>query len=237
MNIVAAGVVFLLALFTGVAAYAAIPRFTYESDENDGEGGAHQEPSSAPTLMDVIRERTQSQWLALGVLSWLCAGAAWRLAAAGVALLDLCRHIAVMLSLMAALLIDRKTHKIPNLLVLALLGAGALLLLIEFLGDRAAGFSAHMPGAAGLLCCVVLFYLLARLTKDGIGMGDVKLIAAMGWLLGLATTLFSVLFALLLCSCTAIVLLFRKKKGKDDRIPFGPFLFFGHICMLLLFTV
>ena len=85
--------------------------------------------------------------------------------------------------------------------------------------------------------CIVLFYALARLTKDGIGMGDVKIIAAMAWILGLFDTLIVVLFALLICAGVSVVLLARKKKDKSDAVPFGPFLFLGYILMLLLFGI
>ena len=90
---------------------------------------------------------------------------------------------------------------------------------------------------AGFICCVVLFYVLSRLTKEGIGMGDVKLISVVGLLLGLSSTLMSVLFSLILCTLASIVLLFGKKKSRNDRIAFGPFMFFGYILMFILFSL
>ena len=75
------------------------------------------------------------------------------------------------------------------------------------------------------------------MTHNGLGMGDVKLISATAWLLGLTITLFSVLFGLILCALIAIGLMLTKRKNKADLIPFGPFIFGGYVLLLLLFRV
>lgn len=237
MNFVVAGAVFLLALLIALISYAAIPRFTYESDELSTDDSVKRDAVPAPTLTDIFLRHTAKQWLFFLFVSLLCAVSAYLLSAGGFILLDLCRATVVSLTLMSAMIIDRKTHRIPNILVCIALGAGAILLLLEFLFYRETFVNSLVTYVVGLICCVVLFYVLARLTKNGIGMGDVKLVAAMGWLLGLSLTLFSVLFALLVCSAAALFLLIGKKKNSHDRIPFGPFLFFGHILMLLLFSI
>jgi leader peptidase (prepilin peptidase)/N-methyltransferase len=151
--------------------------------------------------------------------------------------IELCKHSAVALFLQSVMIIDWKTHLIPNRLVLALVGIGTLLIAIEMILYRTEVLRPLLMSVAGLLCCLVLFYILSRLTKDGISMGDVKLIAAMGWVLGVSTTLFAVFFAMLLCTIAAIFLLLSKKKNKSDRIAFGPFLFFGYIVFLMLISL
>ena len=156
---------------------------------------------------------------------------------AGISVIELCKYSVVALFLLSVMIIDWKTRLIPNKLVMALLGIGTILLAIEFILYRSAALQTLLLSAVGLLCCLVLFYILSRLTKDGISMGDIKLIAAMGWVLGISTTLFAVFFAMLICTIVATFLLLSKKKNKSNRVPFGPFMFFGYILLLILISL
>lgn len=236
MSFIAAGVVLLLALAVGIVSLAAVPKIEQRDCADAApKSGSDATPAAAvPTIFKTLSWQQWALWFG-GVL--LCAVAAYRLHATGMSAIDLCRHSAVALFLLAAMLIDGKTHRIPNLLVLALLGVGAALIGTELIIYHKAALRSLIMSAAGLLICLVLFYVLSRLTRDGISMGDVKLIAAMGWVLGVSTTLFAVLAAMLICSVTAIFLLLCKKKNKNDRVAFGPFLFFGYILTLILFSL
>ncbi len=236
MSVVVAGVVLLLASLIGVASYAAIPHFEKKQDVSDSEQ-VHSNLSPAAPILQFFEKRNWKQWLFVGAMALLCAVLALLSHRKGITGLELCRRFSVVLMLLAAMIIDMRTHTIPNLIVLASLGIGAIILLIEFLLARETFVMMLIMSGAGLFGCVVLFYLLSRLTKEGMGMGDVKLVAAMGWLLGIAQTLTAVLFALILCTLTAVFLIFGKKKNKNDSVPFGPFLFFGYIILLLLFSI
>ena len=70
-----------------------------------------------------------------------------------------------------------------------------------------------------------LFLALWALTKGaGIGMGDVKLMAAAGLLLGWPRILLSMLLGSVLGS---VIHLFRMKRGAGKRLAFGPYLSAG----------
>lgn len=75
--------------------------------------------------------------------------------------------------------------------------------------------------------------------KEVLGFGDVKLMAALGLILGLRGTITVVIAASLLSGIAAAVGLMQKKIQKDDMKPFGPYLcgcaaiYFAVSCMSL----
>jgi len=122
--------------------------------------------------------------------------------------------------------IDAKTHRLPNILTLPLLGLGLLncyLFQPEELPWR----------ASAALVAYLLFFGFARLYeklrhREGLGLGDAKLFAAAGAWVGFEG-LPAVLF---IASASALcVVLIAKVLGmaitSKTRVPFGPFLAFG----------
>lgn len=87
----------------------------------------------------------------------------------------------------------------------------------------------------GLLYAIAWLYWLAR-RKVGMGMGDVKLLAAIGGWLGYQGVPTTLLYASILGTLTALVFILSRKKGFDLRsaLPFGPFLSLGAILHLFL---
>jgi leader peptidase (prepilin peptidase) / N-methyltransferase len=77
--------------------------------------------------------------------------------------------------------------------------------------------------AAALLLMVWTLYRLVR-RREGLGLGDVKLLAMIAAFLGLAVTLFAFFVGVLAAALFAVVLLVRRKARGSDRIPFGSFL-------------
>lgn len=234
MKFAVAGAVVLLAYLVGALASAAAALLRRQGGGGPAEGASGQ-AAFAAAFSDLFRGEQRKARLLPVIPALLCGGAALLLW--GAAPVRLCRELAVALLLLAAGVTDAATHKIPNLLVGIAFLTGAVLLVWELLSPGARVGALVLTYGAGALCCAVLFYVLSRLTRDGIGMGDVKLIAAMGWLLGFMDTLLGVLAALLLCMGAAIPLLVWKKKNKSDTLPFGPFLFFGYMGILLLFNL
>ncbi len=72
-----------------------------------------------------------------------------------------------------------------------------------------------------------LFYLLAVLSRGGMGGGDIKFIAAAGALLGWQKILLVIVLGATLGSIIGLALMVAKKKDRKSQIPFGPFLAIG----------
>ena len=131
--------------------------------------------------------------------------------------------------LIALTLIDFDTQYLPDNLTYPLLWIGLLLSTTHPVW--AAGAAPVTPtdsilGAlAGYLSLWSLFWIYKLLTgKEGMGYGDFKLFAAFGAWFGWRMLLPILLFASLVGSVIGIYLLYRKRKGLDTQIAFGPFL-------------
>lgn len=77
--------------------------------------------------------------------------------------------------------------------------------------------------SAALLLMVWALYRLAR-RREGLGLGDVKLLAMIAAFLGLPVTLFAFYVGVLAAALFAGVLLMMRRARGSDRIPFGSFL-------------
>ena len=92
---------------------------------------------------------------------------------------------------------------------------------------------------AGLLVGGGLFLFIGWvfevvLRKPALGMGDVKLAAAMGTVLGPAYALFSYfLLSIIIGAAVAVLLMILRLKRRGDYIPFGPMMALAGILMLL----
>ncbi len=84
----------------------------------------------------------------------------------------------------------------------------------------------------GLLYMVAWGYLVMA-KRDGMGGGDIKLLAMIGAFLGWQSLLYVVFASSLSGSVIGIIAMLRQGKGGKTRIPFGPFLAFGAITWVL----
>jgi leader peptidase (prepilin peptidase)/N-methyltransferase len=88
---------------------------------------------------------------------------------------------------------------------------------------------------SGLLWIVAEGYFRIR-GREGMGLGDVKMMAAVGAFLGLKRTLLTVLLGSLLGSVIGIFLIAVSKKGRDYELPFGTFLGAGALLVVFFGT-
>jgi len=82
-------------------------------------------------------------------------------------------------------------------------------------------------------------YLLIAITaqlilkKEGLGGGDIKLMAMIGLILGWKLTLVSMLLSVYIGGLIGSILLFFKIKNRTDTIPYGPIIAFGTFITML----
>ena len=88
---------------------------------------------------------------------------------------------------------------------------------------------------SGLLWVVAEGYFRLR-GREGMGLGDVKMMAAVGAFLGVQRTLLTVLAGSLLGSVIGILLISISKKGRDYELPFGTFLGAGALLVVFFGT-
>jgi len=129
-------------------------------------------------------------------------------------------------TLLTVALIDYDHKIIPNIITLPSIAIG-LGLSVWVLPTT------PLTSLLGLLVGGTLFYLIAIISKGGMGGGDIKLIAMIGAFLGWQGALFTIFSGALLGSLVGVMLMVLGKKGRKDKVPFGPFLSAGAILFIL----
>jgi leader peptidase (prepilin peptidase)/N-methyltransferase len=131
--------------------------------------------------------------------------------------------------------IDVAHHLLPNPLVLTLLVAGLALFVLS--GTATAEWAGLLRAAAGAAILFVIFLILALISPNGIGMGDVKLAAPMGLYLGYLgwTQLFyGGALGFVLGGILSVVLIRLKRANLGSEIAFGPSMLAAALGTLLL---
>lgn len=120
--------------------------------------------------------------------------------------------------------LDLRTHRLPNRLVLPGIAASTLLLPAALVADGRWAL-AWWPVAGGA-ALFALYLLLALLSREGMGMGDVKLAAivgSFGGALGLTGWVVAAAAGFVLGGLAALVL----AGSRRARLPFAPWMLLG----------
>lgn len=132
----------------------------------------------------------------------------------------------VLIVLLIIALIDINTKIIPDCLVI-LLGMLALLFLLF---QEPPALKSRILGAVS----ISLFLLfITILTRGSFGGGDIKLIFAAGFLLGLKGAVLAGVLAIISGGIFSAGMILSKRGGRKSLLAFGPFLAFGTAVSLL----
>ncbi|WP_136054467.1 A24 family peptidase [Microbacterium sp. K24] len=133
------------------------------------------------------------------------------------------------------IVIDVRTHRLPNRIVLPTLVALLVLVAIDTVATGASG-----PMIRALIGMLVLggFYTLLRLiSRSGMGGGDVKLAAVIGLVLGWhgwSELVIGAASAFVLGSVYALALILLRRADGATRIAFGPWMIAGAVVGVFL---
>lgn len=120
--------------------------------------------------------------------------------------------------LVGILISDLRYQTIPDYLSYAVAASG--LIRVVTVGD--------VGGLLAGLGVTLFFYLLYVGTKKkGMGLGDVKLVPGLGFLLGLKGVIVALYVAFLSGALIGVVLILLGRKKFGQKVAFGPFLIFG----------
>lgn len=124
--------------------------------------------------------------------------------------------------LIAMTFIDADTQLLPDDLTLPLLWVG---LLVNLQATFVPLSDAVIGAAAGYLSLWSIYWLFKLVTgKEGMGYGDFKLLAALGAWLGWSMLPIILLLSSVVGAIVGICLIVFSKRGRDNPIPFGPYL-------------
>lgn len=139
--------------------------------------------------------------------------------------LDLIKYLILTPMLLAAFKIDYRLQIIPNRLNLTIFEVGLVFAFIHGISNIAVAINMlwGMLAGAGIFLAITLIGGLIY-GKEAMGLGDVKLMGALGLYFGLANIIIITLVSFLVGAILSIFLLVTKIRKMDQYIPFGPFI-------------
>lgn len=133
-------------------------------------------------------------------------------------------------TLIVVTIIDLKEMIIPDSLVITLLVLSIL--------HKATNYIIHktpiniIDSLGALLIAGGIFLLIVILSRGGMGGGDVTLIGALGFILGIKYITLTIFLSFVLGGLISVFLLATKLKTRKDPVPFGPFIVLGFMITL-----
>ena len=150
--------------------------------------------------------------------------------AGGVAVYGLTWLLAVRLGFAAALvvlfMIDLRHRILPNVITLPGIAAG--LAASWFLPPGPVSSLLGMAAGGGMLFAIAEAYYRVR-GQEGLGMGDVKMLAMIGAFLGWPLTILTLVLASFAGSLVGVALIASGRGGLQAALPFGTFLAIGAV--------
>jgi leader peptidase (prepilin peptidase)/N-methyltransferase len=142
--------------------------------------------------------------------------------------------------LLGLMVMDWQTQRLPDAFTLTgiILGFGLTCLQAFFLAPVESPAELIIPriaaiaAAASLLLAIRWLYKVLR-KQDGMGLGDVKMLAMIAAFIGLDQTLLALLAGVLAASLYGLVLLALRRANGASKLPFGSFLAAGGLCSAL----
>lgn len=132
--------------------------------------------------------------------------------------------------------IDFQKKIIPNVIVGIGFAVRAALLCFECFVCPENIRAAFLNAAAGFAFGLLFLLLLSFITRHGIGYGDVKLFAWIGFSMGFADTYSILFYSALSAAVAGLWLILVKKKDRKTELPFGPFVYIGvYLVMCMAF--
>jgi len=122
---------------------------------------------------------------------------------------------------------DGREKRITNESLLILLACWTLTMIPQLVIDIERSLGLLKNAALGFALGGGLFLLVYILSKNGLGGGDVKLMAIAGLYLGMNGILPSMLYGSILASLFGLTMILTKKMERKDTIPLVPFLYTG----------
>ncbi len=144
-----------------------------------------------------------------------------------------CLHALAFTSLLLICsVIDLEHQIIPDVLSIPMILLSPLVVYLHPELDWKSSLIGVIVGGGSLYTVAWLYYVIRR--NYGLGMGDVKLLAAIGGWLGYQSILTTIFWGSILGSIAGIgVIIITRKFDMKTKLPFGPFLSFAAVSYLL----
>ncbi len=151
--------------------------------------------------------------------------------------LNLFRFAILIPMLISAFIIDYKIQIIPNRLNLSIFETGLIFTFIfgmqnlNLAKDMLLGM---LVGGGIFLIITLIGGMIAG--REAMGLGDVKLMGALGLFFGVVDTAIISVLSFLIGAIISIIIILAKKNRKDGYIPFGPFIVIATVITIFIPT-
>lgn len=129
--------------------------------------------------------------------------------------------------------IDFRYQLIPDEVHILLVFVGIINIFFDFSIKSILNYILGALIGGGIFFVISLLSLLI-FKKEGMGFGDVKLMAALGFVFGIKNILVITLVSFILGAIIGSIFLILKSKESDGYIPFGPFIAIGAIILMFI---
>ena len=139
--------------------------------------------------------------------------------------LALIKYLILTPMLLSAFVIDYRLQIIPNRLNLTMAEIGMVIAFLYGISNVAITIDMLL----GMLVGAGIFFLITAIGaliygKEALGLGDVKLMGALGLYFGFSNIIIIAMISFLIGAIIGIILIAGKIKKSDEYIPFGPFI-------------
>lgn len=124
---------------------------------------------------------------------------------------------------------DVKRRVIPNGYPIGITAAGLVLMAAHLIVDRGGWKETVISALLGLALGAGVSVLCRLIVKEGIGLGDVKLLMALGIYQGIRVFPQMLAIASVAALAGALIVKIRRHPAKDATLPFAPFLSGGAV--------
>ena len=142
----------------------------------------------------------------------------------------------IYLAVVAAMVYDSQLKIIPNYIIILLVLAKLGISLAQYIYAKSSLVEIGISCIIAIVCILVLA-IVSVITYNGIGMGDIKLLAAIGFTGGVTVIWSTLLFALVICTIVTVICLIGRKKTMQDSLPFAPFIMGGYVVAFIIYII
>ncbi len=142
--------------------------------------------------------------------------------------IDLVIYLVIFSVMVVIIKIDYEHKYIPDRFIVIILVFGLLYTIYHSFSDKNVIWVNLLGLALGFLILLIIRFIGYYIyKKEVMGFGDIKLLAALGFVVGYKKIILVFLLGCLIASLVEVTLMALKVKNKESEIAFGPYLVYG----------
>ena len=135
--------------------------------------------------------------------------------------INIIKWLVLLIFLVEIAIKDIKEYRIPNNVLLIASGGRCVIYMVELTINKIQ-LEALLLKTICIICIIVAGVIVNILTHNGIGFGDIKLLAMITLYVNINDIVDIILNSIFVMGVITILLLVIRKKGRKDMIPFAP---------------